>query len=171
MRKYLFFLFGLLVMFTPLESHAQSYELGFACFYDGYWGSWYNTSNYNIWGNYGGFIVYNSYEHPSNYRFKFQINSYTQPSKDEIKAHWRNKQPFVYYGTAEYYVSDIDTTIKQILKNYGMPVLTSSSSNAVKRTVSAEIRILPYKKHPVCYNIFFDDVGFAISLGTALFPK
>ncbi len=32
MRKYLFFLFGLLVMFTPLESHAQSYELGFACF-------------------------------------------------------------------------------------------------------------------------------------------
>lgn len=53
MRKYLFFLFGLLVMFTPLESHAQSYELGFACFYDGYWGSWYNTSNYNIWGNYG----------------------------------------------------------------------------------------------------------------------
>ena len=106
MRKYLFFLFGLLVMFTPLESHAQSYELGFACFYDGYWGSWYNTSNYNIWGNYGGFIVYDSYEHPSNYRFKFQINSYTQPSKDEIKAHWRNKQPFVYYGTAEYYVSD-----------------------------------------------------------------
>ena len=52
-----------------------------------------------------------------------------------------------------------------------MPVLTSSSSNAVKRTVSAEIRILPYKKHPVCYNIFFDDVGFAISLGTASFPK
>ena len=45
MRKYLFFLFVLLVMFTPLESHAQSYELGFACFYDGYWGSWYNTSN------------------------------------------------------------------------------------------------------------------------------
>lgn len=39
MRKYLFFLFGLLVMFTPLESHAQSYELGFACFYDGYWGA------------------------------------------------------------------------------------------------------------------------------------
>lgn len=60
--------------------------------------------------------MYDSYEHPSNYRFKFQINSYTQPSKDEIKAHWRNKQPFVYYGTAEYYVSDIDTTIKQILK-------------------------------------------------------
>lgn len=76
-------------MFTPLESHAQSYELGFACFYDGYWGSWYNTSNYNIWGNYGGFIVYDSYEHPSNYRFKFQINSYIQPSKDEIKAHWK----------------------------------------------------------------------------------
>lgn len=39
MRKYLFFLFVLLVMFTPLESHAQSYELGFACFYDGYWGA------------------------------------------------------------------------------------------------------------------------------------
>lgn len=35
----MFFLFGLLVMFTPLESHAQSYELGFACFYDGYWGA------------------------------------------------------------------------------------------------------------------------------------
>lgn len=38
MRKYLFFLFGLLVMFSPLESHAQNYELSFACFYDGYWG-------------------------------------------------------------------------------------------------------------------------------------
>lgn len=32
MRKYLFFLFGLLVMFTPLESHAQSYELGLHVF-------------------------------------------------------------------------------------------------------------------------------------------
>lgn len=32
MRKYLFFLFGLLVMFSPLESHAQNYELSFACF-------------------------------------------------------------------------------------------------------------------------------------------
>lgn len=39
MRKYLFFLFGLLVMFSPLESHAQNYELSFACFYDGYWGT------------------------------------------------------------------------------------------------------------------------------------
>lgn len=107
----------------------------------------------------------------TNYRFKFQINSYIQPSKDEIKAHWKNKQPFVYYGTAEYYVSDGETTIKQILKNYGMPFLRSSSTGAIKRIVSAEIRILPYKKHPVCYNIFFDDVGFAISLGTASFPK
>lgn len=170
MRKYLFFLFCLLVMFSPLESHAQNYELSFACFYDGYWGDRHNAKYYKAWGNYGGFMVYDSYDHPSQYRFKFQIDSYIQPSKDEIKAHWKNKQPFVYYGTAEYYVSDRETTIKQILKYYGMPFLTSSTG-AVKRIVSAEIRILPYKKHPVCYNIFFDDVGFAISLGTALFPK
>ena len=170
MRKYLFFLFCLLVMFSPLESHAQNYELSFACFYDGYWGDWHNAKYYKAWGNYGGFMVYDSYDHPSQYRFKFQIDSYIQPSKDEIKAHWKNKQPFVYYGTAEYYVSDRETTIKQILKYYGMPFLTSSTA-AVKRIVSAEIRILPYKNHPLCYNIFLNDVGFAISLVIVLFVK
>lgn len=169
MRKYLFFLFGLLVMFSPLESHAQNYELSFACFYDGYWGDWHNTSNYNIWGNYGGFIVYDSYEHPSNYGFKFQINSYTQPSKDEIKAHWKSQQPFVYQGVVEYYVDQYCPTAKDAIKNY--PIFVSKSESAIKKISAAEIRILPYKKHPVCYNIFFDDVGFAISLGTASFPK
>ena len=34
MRKYLFFLFSLLVMFSPLKSYAQNYELSFACFFD-----------------------------------------------------------------------------------------------------------------------------------------
>ena len=65
----------------------------------------------------------------------------------------------------------MEPTLKQILKNYRMPILTASSAGSVKRIVPAEIRIMPYKKHPVCYNVFFEDVGFAISLGTAAFSK
>lgn len=174
MKKYFkILLCSLFLLMVPVKNYAQDYEIGYACLYDGYWGDWKNSSNYKIWGNYAGFIIYYSYEHPSNYFFSFQINSYAQPSKEEIKAHWKNNQPFVYYGTAEYYVSDSYPTAKDVLKAYGQPYIrpTATSSPIVKRTASAEIRIMPYKKHPQCYNIFFDNVGFAISLGSLYFPK
>lgn len=172
MKKYLLYFLFCLVASIPLNSHAQDYELGYCCFYDGYWGNWNYTRNYKIWGNYDGFIMYISYNHPSDYCFKFQINSYIQPSKDEIKAHWKSKQPFVYYGTVEYYVSYTYNvpTAKDVLKEFGMPYLTAKG-DGLKKVASAEIRIMPYKKHPKCYNIFYDNVGFAISLGIAEFPE
>lgn len=158
----------LLIVAVPLKNYAQDYEMGYCSYYDSYWGDWKYTTNFKIYGNYGGFIMYDKYSHPSQYFFKFEINSYLQPSKKEIKAHWKSKEPFVYYGTVEYYVSDFLPTIKDALKQSGRPC---RGTGYRLKTASAEIRIRPYKKHPVCYNIFFDGAGFAISLGTAEFPK
>lgn len=171
MKNYVAFLLYLCFCFGfPIKGYAQDYGMKYSCYYDGYWGAWCDcVYYYSIYGNYGGFNFYYSSSHPSDYLFRFQINSYMPPSKYEIKKHWKSQQPFVYQGVVEYYVDQYCPTAKDALKKY--PIFVSNSESAIKKISAAEIRILPYKKHPVCYNIFFDDVGFAISLGTASFPK
>ena len=89
------------------------------------------------------------------------------PDKKTIKEHYKSNKWFEYSGTAEYYVTENYPTIAAILKAYDFPHFNSKSgydgNPCVKRTAKAIIKIAPYKKHPECYNIYFDDVAVAIS--------
>lgn len=169
MKKILQLLILFLFVF-PIKNQAQDYGMKYSVYYDGCWGQWTDcVYYYGLYGNYGGFNFHYSSSHPSDFLFRFQINSYVPPTKDEIKRHWKSQQPFVYQGVIEYYVDEYAPTAKDALKNH--PIFVSSSKYSTKKTSPAEIRIMPYKKHPKCYNIFYDNVGFAISLGIAEFPE
>ena len=134
---------------------------------DGYWGTWRSQVSYNVYGNYSGFVLYESY-HPSDYVFKFQIDSYKAPDKKTIKRHRKNNLWYNYYGTVEYYVSEKYPTVRAMLKAKGFPFRDYgwgvAGNPRVKRTAKAKISIQPYKKYPRVYNIWFDDVAVGIDL-------
>ena len=154
--------------------------------YDGYWGQWkshttrfmYSSPSYKygLLGNYSGFTIYNRYDHPSNFVFKFLIYGYSEPTKKEKKEHYKNNEWYEYSGAVEYYVTERYPTIKEVLKAWDFPIYNSSSATSdnpcVKRKVyDAKIMIAPYKKRPRVYNLWFDDVGIAIDMEDSFFPK
>ena len=173
MKKFLLFItFALLAIATNAQISTNTY-------YDGYWGEW-NTWDlvqpYKLNGNYSGFIIYYAddptlpfYSHPSQYIFKFQIENYVAPTKQQIKEHRKKNEWYVYSGTVEYFVMESEPTIRDILKQYHFPLFDKDTHDkygnyAVKRVANATIKIAPYKKHPEVYNIWFDDVAIAIQL-------
>lgn len=167
----------ILLFLTALPYYALA-QLSTCAYYDGYWGQWKaqylsytRDCYYKIFGGYNGFTVYSTYDHPSNYSFKFQISSYTPPSKETIKYHYKNNIPFEYSGIVEYFVSESYPSIKSALKSWGFTYVKNGDSDSYKRTVNATIKIFPYKKHPKCYNIFFDDVAIGLDLGTWEFKQ
>lgn len=158
----------------PLFAEAQ---LSTNVYYDGYWGEWkreyysYSKSSwYSIYGNYSGFIVHFESFHPSTYLFKFQIDTYRTPTKDEIKYHRKNNIWYEYSGTAEYFINNEYPTIKDALKSFNK-FPSVKNGDGYKRTVNATIKIAPYKDHPRVYNIFFEDVAIALDLGNWQFNQ
>lgn len=167
-------LLGALFTMFSLSSFAQ---LCTNSFYNGYWGQWKShyseltgTNWFSVYGNYSGFIIYNSYSHPSEYFFKFQINNYTPPTKEDIKFHSKNDIWYEYNGNVEYFINSDYPTIKSALMTHSFPYVENSVEN-IKRTAYATIKIAPYKDHPKVYNIWFEDVGIAIDLGTMFFKQ
>ncbi|MCH5307978.1 MAG: hypothetical protein J1E37_07805 [Prevotella sp.] len=166
----------------------------FCCYYNGFWGNWteYWTE---CWGHYGGFMLYGSGEHKSNYYFAFAIDGYRTPSQKEIKEHRKNNTWWTYTGTVEYYISDVYPTLKSCLMELGRPLKQKDTEDyfyqyeklplaratnmrkhgelvGFTRVKSkATIKIAPYKKHPEVYNIWVDDVAFAISLNGNFFHQ
>lgn len=168
----------LTILLFVIIANAIKAQIKTSSWHDGYWGEWkshtiWEYSNgsrwneYHLYGGYSGFCIYKEHDHPSDYLFRFQIDSYIIPDKKTIKEHYKNKKWFEYSGTVEYYVTENYPTIAAILKAYEFPYFNSSSgydgNPCVKRTAKAIIKIAPYKKHPECYNIYFDDVAVAIS--------
>ena len=152
-----------------------------AYLYKGYWSKWVDAGKnyYGTWGEsriglageYDHFCIYDQGMHPSDFFFKFRISNYIQPSKKEIKQHYKKKTEWVYSGYVEYYVSDLYPTFEDCLRELKRPLTKMSKGLSFffffykKITRPATIKIMPYKKLPQCYNFFFDDVGYAIDLG------
>ena len=167
-----------MLFFLSALSYYAFAQLSTCAYYDGYWGKWEErylkytgVCDYNLFGNYSGFTVYNSYDHPSNYSFKFEITSYTPPSKEMLKYHYKNHIPFEYSGIVEYFVSQSYPSIKSALKIWGFTHVKNGDSDSYKRTVNATIKILPYKKKPQTYNIIFEDVAIGLDLGAWEFKQ
>lgn len=167
---------GFLAFAAVVFTLAIKAQITVSCCYNGYWGEY--TGKYSGWqayGNNSGFAVYSGTDHPSNYFFRFSINNYRTPSKEELKLHNKTNTWYEYSGTVEYYVCEKYPTIVDILKEYGYPCFKESDSYLyapiAKRTALATIKIAPYKKYPRDYNFWFDGVGIAISLGNWYFNQ
>lgn len=179
MKKILFFA---IVMIMALSVRAQ---ISTCSWHDGYWGQWKSHTTryeffpphyeYIIYGNYSCFIIYKKGNHPSEYIFKFEIDSYSTPDKKTIKYHKKNNLWYEYSGTVEYYVTEKYPTIYAILKAFEFPYFNCNSGSydnpCVKRTARATIKIAPYKKRPQCYNIYFDNIGVGIDMEKTYFKQ
>lgn len=189
------------LFFFSITSFSQAQRgISTAYLYKGYWSKWVDAGKnyYGTWGEsriglageYDHFCIYDQGMHPSDFFFKFRISNYIQPSKKEIKQHYKKKTEWVYSGYVEYYVSDLYPTFEDCLRELKRPLkskdvetedynrklsvlraskmskgLSFSPIGYKKITRPATIKIMPYKKLPQCYNFFFDDVGYAIDLG------
>lgn len=98
--------------------------------------------------------------------FRFYITNYIPPTKDQIKEHLKNKRWFEYNGVVQYMVNDKYPTAEAIAKrsNFVIPDPRVDETPSVLRTTTCKIRIEPYKKLPSNYNVYFDNIGVAISL-------
>lgn len=137
---------------------------------DGYWGEWFPLTSVKVYGNYSGFTLYYSNDHPSQFMFRFQIDSYKETTNKERKVYRKNKKWIEYTGTVEYYVSETCPTIKEIIKAKQFPLISPTrvkeNEPCVKRTTSAKICIEPnsYIFYPRNYAIWFDGIGVGIHL-------
>ena len=173
-------------MLFLLTSCITKAQISTCAYHDGYWGEWISHTfrygygipdkeQFKLYGNYSGFIIYQATDHPSEYIFKFNADSYSTPDKKTIKYHLKNNLWYVYTGTVEYYVTESYPTITSILKAYDFTYFNCNSGSAgnpcAKRTARATIKIAPYKKRPKCYAIYFDNVGIGIDLENCYFKQ
>lgn len=153
---------GLLLLFFCVTLSINAQEV---CFnYRGDWSSWrscpgkiskYTDDSGLILGTSGGTEF-----------FKFHINYYTKPSKDELKQAKKTGKWLVYRGTVEYYVNDKYPTAEAFCKanTFVIPNPRYDETPNVKRETSCTIKIAPFKKHPEIYFIEFDNVAIEISI-------
>lgn len=141
-------LFVLLFLFT---SCGVSYkDMSYSTYERGYWGNWHYYSERTKWafqGNPGNFIVYNAYFHPGDFCYRITINNY-----NDYRVSSSGFTEFS--GTIECY----DPSMYFI--RYELPSL-----NPVVKPVkhNARIKVKKEKKYYL-YNVFFDDVGFAVTI-------
>lgn len=169
MKKVLSFL---LFIFVYVNGFSQ--DISFNTLIDGYWGSWKTYSEVPLYGSYSQLLIYNG--HPSNFSWRMTINDYYQPTKQQIKEHNKTNTWFEYKGVIEYYISDEYPDARSQLLDEGMLCVcpwnhdtSKGQTPCVKRTSNCIIKIAPYKDHPRCYSIYFENVGFGIDLGNGHF--
>lgn len=144
-------------------------------YYDGFWSKWDDryTNIFDLYGNYHSIAIYEANTHPSNFYFKFEIDNFQIPDKKTIKNHYKNKTWYEYSGWVEYNITDQYPTAKDALRNnpilfpnfpYVLPQQRGDTKPTVTKRVRATIKIEPFKKTPKVYNIFYENVGFAINL-------
>ena len=187
-------LFLIIVMFTSNSMYSQ--YIGVSYYYQGVWNGWRGNNYMNMYHLYGsrhGYRVYEDGKRPADFFFRFWITDYSTPNKKDIKTHYKTNTKWIYKGYVEYYVCDVYPTFEDCLRELERPLykddvedkifypekLALVKANSIRKygsfnpigykkvTKPAEIWIVPYKKYPRIYNIFFDNVGYAIDLGKA----
>lgn len=189
MRKFLI----LTLLFISTSVYSQ--YIGVNYYYDGVWNGWYGNDKMNYFrlsGSRNGYRIFTNGDRPADFFFRFWITDYKIPEKKDIKTHFKTKTKWIYKGYVEYYVCDVYPTFEDCLRELERPLykidtewssyqekLSVIKANMIRKTGSfspigykkvtkpAEIWILPYKKYPKVYNIWFDNVGYAIDLGKA----
>lgn len=151
-------------------------EINVSAYFDKYWSKWQQSSaNVKIQGNYDGFIIYDASEGPWEYYFKFTIDNMNFPDKKQRKKDIKANHYYQFTGTVEYYVSNNYPTALSLFRKGKGPFFCSKTLStglpAKKITSRATIKIAAFKDLPKTYNIWYDNVCFAIDLGTTYFPN
>ena len=138
---------------------------------DGIWSPW-KSFYATIYGNYSQISAFREGHHPSEFIWRVTINNFYKPYK---ATDWLE-----FSGTMEYYITDEFPNAKSQFLDWrqkGFVVVpwehnvSKGEMPCVKKTSKAIIKIAPYKKRPKVYNIFFEDVAFAIDLNNLYFKE
>lgn len=154
--------------FSQIRVHGDS-QISLCAYFDGYWSEWEKAYGLSFLGNYGSFIIYDKREGPWYPLFKFTINDFYIPDSSTQKRHRRDDVWYEYKGTVEYLICDKFLTAHDLFKSRRGPNFISEkmgqeAGRPTKKVVyEATIKIAPYKGHPTCYNIYYDNVGLGIS--------
>lgn len=136
-------------------------------YFDGYWGDW-KTSLFKIRGSYRGFMFYDETQGPWDCYFKFSIDNYRLPDSKQRKSDYKLGIWYEFTGTVEYYICDDYPTIYDSFKSSKRASFINPQNPdgrpTKKVTSKAIIKIAAFKDYPVCYNIWFDNVGLGIDL-------
>lgn len=174
----LFAIFSFNVFATKAQYYSK--DIGLCVHFDKYWSDWEyaDADDLKIEGNYFGFILYNKKDGPWNYMFKFTIDRHVNnvnPDKKTKKKHRKEDLWYTYTGFVEYYICDDYPSIYDVFSRHKaarfVPKVLESGRPTKKVVSRATIKIAPYKKNPQTYNIWFDNVGLAISLRNGLIFK
>lgn len=166
MKKFILLMF----MFMSINMYGQR-AFSYCKNINGYWGEWKNSVSYSsgevLQGNYDEFIIYHNSYHPSAYLLKVKINGLVIESskieKNRMKAAIKANTWYEYTGTVEYFTNDYCNSTKEVVNRWPyIPNATDTGSHS--NIKQATIKIQPFKKNPVVYNIFFDGFGIGIQL-------
>ena len=124
----------------------------------GYWGQWKELSQWSFYGNPGEFVVYRRGSHPSDFCYRVTLTGFNKWSLKD--GEWRNYDGWVEYHsiyTRPYRYKESS----QYFVQYDVPSLGKSGDQLVKRPAKIKVQ---KKKSGYTYNVFFDDVGFAVTV-------
>ena len=142
-----------------LGGGAPNSQVQYSQYIGKYWGQWKTFDDWAFQGRPNSFVVYSRDSHPSNYCFKLTINNFftNYLSKGEERR---------FSGTIEYTsgVNDNDASRVGYFSRWfvenDLPYL---SHHYYTKTRPANF-IVERKGNLYYYNVFFDDVGFAITI-------
>lgn len=146
-----------LTLFLLLTSCGIAHKDMSICTYErGYWGRWTNYSEFTRWAFQGrpdNFIVYNSFFHPSSFCYRVIINNY-----NSYRVNSGRFEEFS--GTIEVFSFGNNFTASDFI-HYSLQSLEPGTGKLV--SYNAKISVKKENKQYV-YNIFFDNVGFAVTI-------
>lgn len=136
---------------------------------DGSWLPWRECSGVAQFGQWNNFTLapdLPSYNHK--YYFRVIIDNFVIPDRKTRNLHIKNNEWYEYSGFIEYWIDDdhpdflsqTESTDVSYLPNND-PYRTYNNRPRIIKRSKAIIKIQPYKKTPLVYNIWFEGIGFA----------
>lgn len=161
------FLFVTLVTLICSMAYSTSWIKTTIC-QNGTWYPWNESSFVGQYGTWDRFVVYHTDRDPSNFYFRITIENFSIPPKKVRKEHIKNNEWYQYKGYIEYWIDDdhMDFLSNLYVPNILLPMKSTpwnkynGRPSIIKKT-EAVIKIQPYEKTPVTYNIWFEGIGFA----------
>lgn len=140
-----------------------------AVYKDGSWLPWRDCSGVAQFGHWNNFTLAPSlsgYSHK--FYFRVIIDNFVIPDRKTRNLHIKNNEWYEYSGYIEYWIDDdhpdflsqTDRTPVSYLPDNDQYRTWDNRPRVIKKS-KATIKIEPYKKTPLMYNIWFEGIGFA----------
>lgn len=161
--KKLFLLFLLTIFSTCVYSTSW---IKTAIYQNNIWYPWEKGSNVTMSGYYEQFSVHSTLYDSSHFYFRVTINNFSIPDKKTRRARMKSDEWYEYTGTIEYWIDDEHMNFISCISGNSVPIAAcpwtkyDKTPSIIKKS-PATIKIAPYEKYPVTYNLWFEGIGFA----------